>query len=444
MRSGRCSRLAGLILFALSGSVLAFTPGPYNGRINSAVSNVVADKLKGAGYVETDARFQRTMNAIMKSGGKAMGTGATGRAIGFLFRRVTPIGLVLSLASDMTQTNMDQDQVQLAGAALNQTVVNDPSSGVVAGGAYWACSGAKGGDPQSVAWQCFTVGLPWETWTFAPYNTGAWTSIRQIYQGSRWHPSFCSAGGCQVNTVYADKTLSGAPITCGKGSYINSTNQCVPYTYTVHNAPAYAPTPKTVEQAAADVSPETAAKPLADTAVAQLADDWWEKAQSEDQDVLPKPSPITPADVARTKSPTAPPVIGDWWSPAAPPSETERVPLPTPGTSTPDTTEKPDPATPGQGTQVDLGSDPNTPAPNLEATPTIQSIIGPITSLMPDLRNINVADQAGTCPQPSFTVFNRAYTVSSHCDLINNNRAVIEAAMMAVWTILAMFIVLRA
>jgi hypothetical protein len=41
-------------------------------------------------------------------------------------------------------------------------------------------------------------------------------------------------------------------------------------------------------------------------------------------------------------------------------------------------------------------------------------------------------------------VFARTHTLNSHCDLINATRAVIEAAMVAAWTILAMFIVLRA
>lgn len=446
MRRGDYSRLAGLIAFFFVGSVWAATaPSSYNGKINSAVSNVVADKLKGMGYAETDVRFQRHMNAMMKSGKGLMG-GGTARGIGRLMLRASPLSVLL-LASDMTQENIDQDQVKLDGAAMQGGVINDPSSGVVQGGAYWGCTGAKGGDPASVAWQCYTVSLPWETWSFAPHNTNTWSSSTQYYYGTRYHPSYCVNGGCQGATVRVDKVSSGAPIGCASGSYINSTNQCVPYSYNLHNAPStYTPTPKTFEQAVADVKPETAAKPLTDTAIAELANKWWEKTAETDPEAIPAPkqSPITPSDVARTKNPNAVPKVEDWWSPSAPPTEPDRVPLPTPNTQTPTETPKPDPATPGQGTQIDLGPDPNVPAPTMEPTPTIQQIVGPVLDLMPDLRHIQISDQAGQCPTGSFTVFSRTHTLDSHCALINSNRAIIEVAMVAVWTILAMFIVLRA
>lgn len=450
MRCGCYSRLAWLILFLFASSAWAITPSSsYNGKINSAVSNAVADKLKGMGYPETDVRFQRHMNAMMKTGKGLMG-GNTIRAVGRLALRLSPLSVLL-LASDMTQENIDQDQVKLAGAALQGGVINDPSTGVVQGGAYWGCTGGKGGDPQSIAWQCYTVSLPWETWTFAPYNTASWTATTQYYYGTRYHPTYCASGGCQGTMVRVDKSSSGAAITCGKGSYINSSNQCVAYSYNLHNAPAtYVPTVKTFEDAAADVKPETAAKPLADTAIAELANDWWHKTAEEDAEAIPPSltNPVTPADVARTKSPTVPPLVEDWWSPAAPPTETERVPLPTPNTSTPAQTVPGDPATPGQGTQVDLGPDPNSPAPNLEATPTIQAIVGPLLNLMPDIKNFTVPGHSAICPTATanWSMYGRSFgfTMSTHCDLMEQNRAVIEAAMLVVWTLVATFIVLRA
>lgn len=446
MWRGCYSGIAGLIALLFAGMAWSTSPSKtYNGRVNSAVSNVVADKLKGMGYAESDVRFQRHMNAMMKSGKGLMG-GLTGRGVGRLLLRASPLSLLL-LASDMTQEAIDQDQVKLDGAALQGGIANDPSDGVVAGGSYWACTGARGGDPQSVAWQCYTVSLPWETWTFEPTSTGSWTATAQFFKGTRWHPNYCAAGGCQSEIVRVDKSASGASITCGKGKYINGSNQCVPYTYNLHNAPStYTPMPKTFEDAALDVKPETAAKPLTDQAIAELANKWWEKTSEVDPEAIPMPrqQPITPADVARTKNPNAVPSVEDWWSPSAPASEPDRVPLPAPNTQTPGDTPKLDPATPGQGTQVDLGADPNTPAPTLETTPTILQIIGPILDLMPELRNLQIVDQPGQCPQGSFFAFNRTYVLNSHCDLINSNRAVIEAAMTTVWVILAMFIVLRA
>lgn len=425
-------------------SFAATPPSSYNGKVNSAVSNAVGDKLKSLGYAETDTRFQRHMNSMMKTGKGLLGGNTLGK-IGKLALRASPLS-VLMLASDMTQENIDQDQVKLAGAALTGTVVSDYSNGVTQGGAYWSCGTVKGGDPKSVGWQCYTVAAPWETWTFEAHSVSGWTATRNIFYGTRWHPSYCNAGGCQGTAVYVDKTSSGAIVTCGAGKYINSSNQCVPYTYNLHNAPVYTPTAKPFDDAVTDVPTETAAKPLSDQAIADLANEWWERTAETDPEAIPAPkgNPISPADVARTKNPNAVPKVEDWWSPAAPSDEPDRVPLPTPGTQNPSEPAKPDPATPGQGQQVDLGPDPNTPAPTLEPTPTILQIIGPVLELMPDLRNIQISDQAGQCPQGSFTVFGTTYTLNSHCDLINQNRAVIEAAMMVVWAVLAMFIVLRA
>ncbi|MNW66789.1 hypothetical protein D3C74_452930 [compost metagenome] len=109
----------------------------------------------------------------------------------------------------------------------------------------------------------------------------------------------------------------------------------------------------------------------------------------------------------------------------------------------PDTATNPTP-TPGEGTEVDLGDDPNTPAPTMEDTPTAQAILSPILNLMPDLKNFAVPSHASECPKPSFSVFGHDYRWEVHCTLMDQNRALIEAAMLLVWSIAALFIVLRA
>lgn len=151
--------------------------------------------------------------------------------------------------------------------------------------------------------------------------------------------------------------------------------------------------------------------------------------------------PITPADVAEWKAanPNAIPSVGDAIAPVAAPGSSA-VPIAQPGTS-PST----GPATtPGQGTQVDLGPNPNTPPPGLEATPTAQMIMDPILNLMPDLRNFAVPAHSSECPKGSFDALGKTYTIDSQCQLIEQNRSIIEAAMLLVWAIAAIFIVLRA
>lgn len=432
----------------------------YTGNVNKAVGSLVTQKLINRGFAANDPRIAQTLGSLSNFGKQAVGIAANDaryvaqRSLGRIFLRATPVGAALMLASDMTFTNIDQDQAQLAGAALSGTVISDSSAGVTAGGGYWSSSGVKGSDPQSVAWQSFTVSAPWETWSFAPYNQSSWTTVRKSYQGSRWHPSYCASGGCQLTVVYVDWIASGAPISCAAGGYINSSNQCVAYTYALHNAPSYTPTPKAVEDLAADVPPTVKAKPLSDQAIADLANQWWDKAVSTDPNAVPRAQadPVTAQDVANWKvaNPTSTPTIGDWFAPAVPNATTSTVPVPQPASSTgsqPVTDPATNPATSGQGTQIDLGADPNTPPPTMEATPTIQQIVGPLLGLMPDLKSFTVPNHTGQCPTAHFdlSMINLgAYTVDKHCMLFEQNRAVIEAAMLVVWSIASVYIVLRA
>jgi hypothetical protein len=131
------------------------------------------------------------------------------------------------------------------------------------------------------------------------------------------------------------------------------------------------------------------------------------------------------------------PTIDDYVGPVAPPGSAT-VPFPVPGTPSPT------PVTPGDGTKVDLGPDPNVGPPTLEGTPTAQQIVGPFLNLMPDLRAINVADYPGVCPKPSFDWRGTTYLMESHCTLLEANRGTIQTAMLLVWTIAAVVIVLRA
>jgi len=49
------------------------------------------------------------------------------------------------------------------------------------------------------------------------------------------------------------------------------------------------------------------------------------------------------------------------------------------------------------------------------------------------------------CPTASFTApWNTAYTIDSHCQLVTNHWSALQAAMMVVWSMIALFIVLRA
>ena len=154
--------------------------------------------------------------------------------------------------------------------------------------------------------------------------------------------------------------------------------------------------------------------------------------------------PITPADVAewRAQNPSSVPTVGDMTAPISNGGSVAVGPAATPGgSSTPVTGPV---ATPGSGAQIDLGPNPNTAAPTMEATPTAAQILEPILKLMPDLKNFSVPGHTAVCPKPSFSAFSKTYIIASHCDLIESSRSIIEAAMLLMWTISSVFIVLRA
>jgi hypothetical protein len=61
-----------------------------------------------------------------------------------------------------------------------------------------------------------------------------------------------------------------------------------------------------------------------------------------------------------------------------------------------------------------------------------------------NLKGWRLPPHASVCPKPQMTLFGNNYTLSSHCDLLNQYGSPLHQAMVTVFTVLALFIVLRA
>lgn len=96
--------------------------------------------------------------------------------------------------------------------------------------------------------------------------------------------------------------------------------------------------------------------------------------------------------------------------------------------------------------KVDLGTDPGVVAPTLEDTPT--DLFAPVVSLMSPWTTFQVPDHAGQCPtwSASPTIAGTTFQIdlSSHCQLFEQYRSVIAAAVLLCWLAVGAFILLSA
>lgn len=201
---------------------------------------------------------------------------------------------------------------------------------------------------------------------------------------------------------------------------------------------------------------------LSNDTIAKIADQAWMRAAAQPgYQGLPYSvtQPVTATDVAtwRAENPASAPTIGDLLTPANNPG-TSAVPIsPTVTVSNPSADPIPNPnpnPTPNPSAlqnvnvmnapKIDLGADPGTPDPTLEATPTGWQILAPIMSLFPQLKNYQTPSHTSECPKPSFQVFGKSIVMDSHCTIAEQHRQMIAAIMLTTWLLVGLFIVLSA
>ncbi|MFM0508630.1 hypothetical protein [Paraburkholderia sp. RL17-373-BIF-A] len=205
-------------------------------------------------------------------------------------------------------------------------------------------------------------------------------------------------------------------------------------------------------------------QPVDPMTLAQLANQTWQQAANQPgYQGLPYSvtQPIGYGDVQpwASANPSSMPNVGDLFTPASDPgtSTVSIDPVVQPGQTS---STNPASSTTATGNDVnvvntpnvnvvnkvsvDLGLDPGVGSPSLEATPTISMILTPLVNLLPDLKHWAVPAHGAACPEPSFSVLGHSFTLTAQCDLAESNRTAIYSAFAAVFTIAALFIVLRA
>lgn len=440
-----------LMLFVMAPRVFAQAlPLPVS-PMQNAVSGAMQEKMIARGFAANDPRFGAT---LAKSSTALAGVAGTATAV--TVGTVTAPGwasvaLAIGLGAVITYA------VQLGLDALTnwlfrsdgkidesgQPLAVPTSTTMTVGGEYWFVSfhsagvdiDLAGGDGEALARQ-----------GYAEY-------LAQTNQQPR-SPSCTKTSQNLVSCgiITAQRKTSGAPGACPAG-YLLKSGSCSPYSFL---APPAVPekTAQALQQAINDLPATDKSKALNPVIVAALADQAWVRAAAQpDYDGLPyvASDPVTAQDAARWQqlNPESWPTVQDFVIPQpAPTGGTSSSPYVLPNTSNPVSSY--DPAT-SQGTNpaasnplANLGPDPAIGSPTLEATPTAQSILAPVLGLLPDFRAFVAPSQSGSCPKPSMDLWGKHLVLDGHCALLDENAAVIQAIMAAVWMLLAVFIVLSA
>lgn len=421
-------------------------------RVNNAISGSLDETLVKRGFAANDPRFGNTLVGVSNAVGTAAGTAAA-VTVGAVtapgwasLALAAGIGVIVTYAvtvgvNGLVNWLFGSNTIDESGNPLPVAT----TTSINAGGQFWKVSFASagvniqfaGGDGEAIARQ------------------GYYAYRSQTGQSTTTSPT-CTVTSTMVTCSPIQATLqpSGAPGSCVAGTYWNyGTGQCTGYTFTLPSA-IPTKTGASVQTAINDLPSSELNKPLSPAIIAAIVNRAWQQAAAQPgYSGLPYQAadPVTAEDVQPwlDANPTQAPTVQDFVSPN-PSSAANPTPFAIP--SSPTSSTSPTAAVPNANTvnpasaqpQANLGPDPGTSQPQLEATPTAEEILSPILKLMPDLASFQVPAHSSQCPVPEFDVWGSHFRMDTHCTLINGNQATIQAAFSLVWAILALFIILSA
>lgn len=295
--------------------------------------------------------------------------------------------------------------------------------------------------------------------TAGPTNTGVCSAVVSVVD------QFVPNADGTTQTLMETRTISHVEIDANNNQVTVTQSGQQPVTWW-NVGPGVTPASGTdLSQIYPKLSASSLKQPLDPMTLAQLANQTWQQAANQPgYQGLPYSvtQPISYSDVQPwvQANPASVPDVGDLFTPASDPGTSSVTidPAVQPGS----TSSTNPPSSPSAATgndvnvintpnvnvtnkvSVDLGPDPGVGSPALEATPTISMILSPLLNLLPDLKHWAVPSHSAVCPEPSFTAFGHSFTLTAQCDLAESNRTAIYTAFAAMFTLAALFIVLRA
>lgn len=429
-------------------------PTPEPERVTRAISGVLQQGMQRRGFAANDHRFMNTvarttpgLSTVAGSTAAAVTIGAVTAPAWATVAIAAGIGAVvtyaISLGLDALVNWFFRDD-GLIDQSSDMAGDRDPSSGITPGVPAWRATvwtdrytshEAWGGDGYAMAKQSYFS------------RKSVWGETPDPNIQCRAHSAtniFCELQGAVLD-------MSGPPNQCAKGTFFATELGCAGYSFPVENV-VDDRDGLTPQEAIEALPEEVLAQPLNPALLAGLANRAWQQAASEPgYDGLPYPqsNPLTAEDAAPwlQANPELAPTVRDFVSPN--PVTNDR-PNPWALPSNP-TASRPTPAIPNSNTSnpgaenpvTNLGPDPGIGAPTLETIPTAQQIAQPILDMLPDLRGYSPSSHTGECPRPTIELYG-THVLDAHCTLIDDNKAIIQAAMLLAWALIALFIVLSA
>lgn len=452
--------LALAVLFAaISNASAQSTSDSAYANMQRAVGGIVNQHVAANGYSSSDPKTYQTlrgMGTAAVSGVAAAGAGVLIAGSSIAWGSVLAIAVVGSVISYGVSLGLDQlTKWIFSSNGVTPVIVPATSTNQLLNGSVAVCNGGFSG-----AGTCAT-----STADLAAYYLGKYPASSGYKVISCPLPAYPNPGICIGVVTYdnlgqpiytvkqfigtSNGTYTGA--TCPVGQ-ISSANSCVPI---ITNTTA---TKIPLATAVSELSPQALAQPVDYASMALMINKLWKDAAAQSgyqgipYDVA---NPVTstevqsfaqanPAVYPTVAALTAPigtagsAAVGSGLSPSTTWSLSNVVTANQINSPTTTTLAPPSATT-------DLGVDPNIRFVPPDA-PTAQSILDPILNMLPGWRTATFT-QDGTCPKPVFNFapfMNLTVTMESHCNLLEQNRALISSIMSGVWLLIAALIVLSA
>jgi len=423
-------------------------------NMNRAMSGIMQSAFAARGYVPSDPRTYSTLAAVSRT----VGSSAVGGAVAITVGAITAPGWV-SIAAAITLGAVITYAVNLGLDSLTKWLFNqngtvDQAGSEVVGSANCVMA------PGSVWFQAgaVTATSPFVAKTF--YGCDGMAVARQAYAFSiAGKPNAVQMPTCTVEfsglyvlcgAVHANGYSTPVPATCPPNNYYEG-GVCHPYTFVESSVPAA--TGVALPTAVNNIPATDLDKPVNPALLAAMANKTWQQAAAQPgYSGIPYPAsnPVTTAEAQTwtNANPTFAPTVRDFVSPnpvtTANPQPWALPSDPTAATTSPTTAANPNAINPASANPLsNLGEDPVTPSPTLEATPTAPMILDPILNMLPGHRGFIATAHTGDCPRPTINLYG-THVMDAHCTLIDANKGLIQTAMMFAWVVIALLIVLSA